>query len=178
MKTKHINNARSNRGFTLLELIIVMAVMAILVAWGFPSLEESMKNNRMVAQNNEMIAMLQYARSEAIRRNTDVEVHIDSAGNTWEAFIDDPDNAADVEGCALGQLRCSENERVAMTAGVNIITFNNRGYIRDFGEAWTPETVYLQHESCVGNNQRRRIDIMPTGQISSCNMACGSTAGC
>jgi type IV fimbrial biogenesis protein FimT len=178
MNTKHMTNARNARGFTLLELIIVLAVMAILVAWGFPSLEESMKNNRMVAQNNEMVAMLQYARSEAIRRNTSVEVHLSADGNEWEAYIDDPDNMADVEGCVLGQLRCSENERVAMDADTGLITFNNRGYIRDFGEGWTPETLFLQHENCNGNSQRRRIDIMPTGQISSCSLACGSEANC
>jgi len=178
MKIKHISNARNASGFTLLELIIVLAVMAILVSWGFPSLTESMKNNRMIAQNNEMVAMLQYARSEAIRRNTSVEVHLSASGTEWDAYIDDPDNMADVEGCALGQLRCSENDRVTMTGSPAIITFNNRGYIRDFGEAWTPETLYLEHESCNGANQRRRIDIMPTGQISSCSLACGSTAGC
>jgi type IV fimbrial biogenesis protein FimT len=178
MKINYFSNARNASGFTLLELIIVLAVMAILVSWGFPSLTESMKNNRMIAQNNEMIAMLQYARSEAIRRNTSVEVHLSADGNEWDAYIEDPEHMADVEGCSLGQLRCAENERVTMTNNPAVITFNNRGYIRDFGEAWTPETLYLQHESCNGANQRRRIDIMPTGQISSCSLACGSTAGC
>lgn len=182
MKTKHISNTRSSRGFTLLELIIVLAVMAILVAWGFPSLEESIKNNRMVAQNNEMIAMLHYARSEAIRRNTDVEVHLSQDGNTWAVHIEDPDFAADVEGCNLGQLRCAENDRVSMDydldLGGDVITFNNRGYIRDLDDPWTPEEIFLQHERCNGANQRRRIDIMPTGQISSCSLACGSEAEC
>ena len=45
---------KTSQGFTLLELMITLAVMAILVSWGFPSLTESIKNNRTTAQNNEM----------------------------------------------------------------------------------------------------------------------------
>jgi Tfp pilus assembly protein FimT len=129
-----------------------------------------------------MVAMLQYARSEAIRRNESVEVHLSADGATWATYIKDPDLTADVEGCALGQLRCAENESVAMNydldLGGDVITFNNRGYIRDLDDPWTPEAIFLEHERCSGNAQRRRIDIMPTGQISSCSLACGSEAEC
>lgn len=178
MKLIQMHTKRTDSGFTLLELLIVLAVMAILVSWGFPSLDESIKNNRMIAQNNEMVAMLQYARSEAIRRNTSVEVHLSTAGGGWSAFIEDPDHAEEVEGCQRGQLRCASNDKVAMAADTAIITFNNRGYIRDLDDAWTAEALFLQHETCKGDKQRRRIDIMPTGQISSCPLACGSEAQC
>lgn len=167
-------------GFTLIELVIVLAVMAVLVAWGFPSLEESMKNNRMISQNNEMIALLQYAKSEAIRRNTDVEVHIDSAGTGWSGHIQDPGHADPVDGCEVGQLRCASNSKVSLSYDddASVITFNNRGYIRGLGEAWAPEALFMQHQGCAGKNQRRRIDITPTGQISSCNLACDSVDTC
>ena len=182
MKTFKHSRKTANGGFTLLELMITLAVMAILLAWGFPSLNESIKNNRMTAQNNEMIAILQYARSEAIRRNTDVEVHLGADGSDWETFIKDPDFVADIEGCALGQLRCSANDNVTVSydldVGTDVITFNNRGYIRDLDDPWTPESLFLEHDECRGDNQRRRIDIMPTGQISSCSVACGSEAQC
>jgi hypothetical protein len=58
------------------------------------------------------------------------------------------------------------------------LTFNNRGYIRGIDDAWVPETLFLQHENCSGSNQRRRIDITPTGQVSSCSLPCDSTAVC
>jgi Tfp pilus assembly protein FimT len=132
----------------------------------------------MAAQNNEMIAMLYYARSEAIRRNAEIPVLIIATAEGWDAIIEDPSEEADVEGCVPGQLRCSSNTRVSLTAATTMLTFNNRGYIRNADDAWTVETLFLQHESCVGQNQRRRINISPTGQVSSCRLPCDSNEVC
>jgi prepilin-type N-terminal cleavage/methylation domain-containing protein len=172
----------ANRGFTLLELIIVLAVLAILVSWGFPSLQESIRSNRMIAQNNEVLAVLHYARSEAIRRNESVEVHFSEIDGTEWIFIDDPDNIAIVDGCLPGQLRCSGTDKVDIDPSTldsvdPMITFNNRGYIVEGDEPWTSETIYLEHDNCSGN-LRRRIDIMPTGQINACALPCGSLDSC
>ena len=167
----------TERGFTLLELMITLAVLAVLLSMGLPSLTESMNNNRVLSQTHEMVAMLGFARNEAIRRNASVTIQLNSVTGGWNVIVEDPLNTADVEGCAIGQLRCSSNTRVGLTTGTNELVFNNRGYIRD-GNPWTSETLYLQHESCNGNNQRTRIDIMPTGQVSSCLLACNSTAAC
>ena len=52
------------------------------------------------------------------------------------------------------------------------------GRTKQTDDAWTAETLYLQHQSCSGSNQRSRIDITPTGQVSSCARACDSTAIC
>jgi type IV fimbrial biogenesis protein FimT len=170
---------RTKRGFTLIELVITLAVLAILVAWGFPSLQESIKNNRMAAQNNEMIAILKYARTEAIRRNTDVRVVITALDDGWRAYVEDPDAAENLEGCEVGELRCTDNDKVALSAS-ETLTFNNRGYIRDETDAtWVDSTLYLQHDDCRGQNQRRLIHIAPTGQVSSCALPCGDlSASC
>ena len=167
-----------SRGFTLLELVIVLTIAAILVGWGFPSLVQSIQNNAVSSQSMSMMAMLNFTKSESIRRNTDVTVVFNDRTDGWDAFVDDPNDETEVEGCEAGQLRCTSNEGALLTLATNSITFNNRGYIRGLEEAWAPETIYLQHEQCVGNNQRVRIDITPTGQISSCKLACDSTATC
>lgn len=158
----------------MLELMIVLTVIAVLLSWDMPSLTQSIRNNQVLAQGNEFIAMLHFAKGEALRRNTDVPMLLNSATDGWSAIVEDPAEETEVEGCEPGQLRCSSHSSVLLSTDVTDITFNNRGYIRDVDDAWTPETIFLTHAECSGNNQRRRIDITPTGQVSSCAMACDS----
>lgn len=60
---------RPQRGFTILELMIVVTVLAILVGLGVPGFRELVLNNRQASAVNELITALQLARSEAITRN-------------------------------------------------------------------------------------------------------------
>lgn len=169
---------KRTKGFTLLELVIVLVISAIVIGGALPSMTQSVRNNTVASQNLSIISMLNFARSEAIRRNTDVTLELTAVGNTWSAVIEDPNNEVAVEGCVVGQLRCTSQSGVALTASANTIVFNNRGYIRDNDDAWTAETLYLQHQHCSGQNQRSRINITPTGQVSSCSLACNSTETC
>ncbi len=176
-----------SRGFTLFELIVVLLIAAILVGWAFPSLSQSIRNNQVAAQNMSLLAILNLTKSEAVRRNMLVNVAVTSTGSNWEAVVEDPNDEAEVAGCAIGQLRCSLNTGVAIEmcdedgdcSSTFDLAFNNRGYL-DPGDpvVWEAKTIFLQHENCSGQNQRRRVDILPTGQISACNLACNSTAAC
>ena len=61
-------------GFTLVELMIVVAMMAILGSIAYPSLTQSIANNRVRTQSTEILNILAFARSEAISRGTVVTV--------------------------------------------------------------------------------------------------------
>lgn len=67
-------SVNSPPGFTLIELIVTLAVLAIAVAIAVPSYTAFITTNRIASEVNEFVASLQYARSEAIKRGLSVQV--------------------------------------------------------------------------------------------------------
>lgn len=62
------------RGFTLIELMVTIAVLAVIVALATPSFAGIINSNRLATASNELLTSLQLARMEAVRRNAPVVV--------------------------------------------------------------------------------------------------------
>ncbi len=62
------------RGFTLIELMFTVAVLAILLALGVPGFQAVIQGNRAATQANDLITSLTYGRSEATRRGAAITV--------------------------------------------------------------------------------------------------------
>jgi len=59
---------KRNRGFTLLELMVVIVLAAILFGLGIPNFRNAIRNSRMTSLANDLVAALHTARSEAVKR--------------------------------------------------------------------------------------------------------------
>lgn len=112
MQRAHSHSKRSSRsgaaarthGFTLIELMVTVAVLAVVLAVAFPSFRGIMNSNRLSAASNEWLATIQIARMEAVRRNARVVIcpstnGTSCSGASWQrvvAFVDaDRDGVAD-----------------------------------------------------------------------------------
>lgn len=70
----------TSRGFTLIELMITITILAILLGVGVPSFLDASLSSRLSSIANDLVASVQLARSEAIKRNSNVTVCVSSNG--------------------------------------------------------------------------------------------------
>ncbi|MGX2042135.1 GspH/FimT family pseudopilin [Methylocaldum sp. MU1018] len=68
MKTDH------EKGFTLIELMVAVAVAAVVLTTAVPSFQEIVRNNRLATQANQLVTSLNLARSEAVKRSVRVTI--------------------------------------------------------------------------------------------------------
>lgn len=73
------------RGVTLIELMIVIVIAAVLLSFAIPSFRETIDRNRLKAAVETLNGDLQFARSEAIKRNRPVRLVFtrSNGGATW-----------------------------------------------------------------------------------------------
>lgn len=69
-----VHRIRRARGFTLIELMVTIAVIALLAAVAAPAMVTLMNSNRLSSSAGELTAALQLARAEAVRRSATVTV--------------------------------------------------------------------------------------------------------
>lgn len=72
---------KNQAGFTLIELMVTVAVAVILLGVGIPLFDTMMANNRAVTQSNMFVTALNLARTEAISKNITTTICSDADGN-------------------------------------------------------------------------------------------------
>ncbi len=75
------------RGFTLIELMVVIAVVATLLALVAPSFKRIIDVSRVRSVNAALVTDLQFARSEAASRNRQVFLRFDNTGTSTTCYV-------------------------------------------------------------------------------------------
>ena len=172
-----VSQSVQNAGFTLIELMIVMVIVAIFVTVGVPNFQNLISDNRLSTQTNRIVASLQFARSEALKtgtqvivcRSTDGSTCAAGTGTTWETgwlvYVDADNsntlNAGDVVLQSSGSLSSGNTLRAAGAFDTSI-TYMPTG-LQSLGngnfrlcDGYSPDV-----------NQGRSISISTTGRVQS-----------
>ena len=172
-----------SRGFSLIELMVTVAIVAILVAIGLPSFQSSMRSNRVATGTNELMASLSLARTEAIRSPGGAAICSTQNGTAcggdwnegWMVWVDmDGDGqptGADDRVLRYIQSKSKLDVQIAAPGGAAeavTLRFDNRG--RRIGQV---RTLSVEPEDCrVGRELVRNLTLGATGQVTITKEAC------
>ena len=156
------NTRTSSRqlGMTLIELMVGVAIVAIVASVALPAFQTSMANSRVKGQANDLLTAFAVAKSEAVKLNTTVSVCPSNVTNT----------ACDGSNWATGWLVMNGASVVrvfpALTGGtivkpsatVSSISFTGTGFV----------SSSYNFDLCTGNSSapKRRVELLPSGFAS------------
>lgn len=172
---------KHDQGFTLVELMVTVAVLAISLSFAVPFMGDFVKNSRLVTQTNDLIASFQLARSEAIKRGARVTLCKSSNGATcdttaggrwdigWITFVD----PANIGTRDLGDDEDPIDTRAATPLNVaiqadddtvqNYVSYTAQGIVRDADGTAQTGTFRICDDR--GSSKGRSVVLSPTGRV-------------
>ena len=160
-----------------MELMIGIAVAAIIAALAAPSFSSFMNNNRVTAAQNNLVAALNLARSEAVRRATPVTVCASTNGTACATAADWPAGFIVFRDPGATGTVGSANDILqkwgATSGGVLFTTASANVQYQPTGllVGGPAVTVDVSYTGCMGNH-KRRVQVSLSGSISSRPQAC------
>lgn len=131
---------RGGSGFSMVELVVGLAIIGALLAVGAPAVGAYLTNAKILATAQSFLSGVQQARAESIRRNTTAEIFLTDSvvisdpavaqtatGKSWIVRAPNPDNAAVfmvVNGKTMSE---GGGNKITVNGSVASVTFNGLG---------------------------------------------------
>ena len=144
------------RAFSLIELIILLAIIGVLCAIAIPNMISARQGFRMQTASSTVVHRLGEARIESVKRNRQVDVTLDNAARTLTATVT---NAGGVTTIIAGQ--------EYLPAGVVFNLGGGATYLISFdsmGRPVTPPRAFLVQYP--GSGLSRTVTVQSTGRIT------------
>jgi type IV fimbrial biogenesis protein FimT len=173
---------RSALGFTMIELMMTLALAAVLLGVGVPAFRDYARNGRLTGGANELLITIVAARNAAMRSNTNTSVcpsaSPDSDGATcaagategWIAFLDENgDCQRDPTDEKIAQMVI--HSQVEPASNASCLQFRRNGFRQPIaGQPATARVMFCDTRGNTalpdgtGNSYARGLEVLPTGR--------------
>jgi type IV fimbrial biogenesis protein FimT len=180
MKTP-LHTAAKNGGFTLIELMVTMMIGAALMTVGVPSVRTFQRNAELTSASNNLIAAVNVARGEAMKRGTNAMVIPRGEWSKgWVVFIDqDRDGkysaATDI---TIFEQSLAAGSSLAVSGSTDYLLFDGSGYAKTMAGGFGATTLTIKRTDVSDFEQMRRIKVAQTGRVRGCKPASASDPDC
>jgi type IV fimbrial biogenesis protein FimT len=158
---------KNSTGFTLIELMITVAIVSILMGIGLPSFQSIISDNKATSSANAMLSAFQLAKMEALKQHKDVYVTTTDSWATWEVSVK---NAA----APFATFEKSTNITITKYGDVDGFSANGRTAKATVGQPScglgneTPPTCGFTFKNADGSISRT-LNIASTGKLKVTN---------
>lgn len=165
---------RDNRGFTVMELMTVIGIIAVLASIAFPNFIRWRNNSQLSRATQALYSNFQSAKIQAVRSNTFCTITFDTVAGNYTVFVDDDqDLTLDAGEQVIRTVNWSEYPLVSLNTALgggdgliftnpnNAIAFAPNGFCLNNTGSLAAGTVFLRN-----NNRQTRINITPAGSVS------------
>jgi len=160
---------RTARGFTLIEMMVVIIIIGILGVLGFPAMTRMLSSQAVRSTTYDLFADLVYARSEAITRGTTVTITSPGSTNWKQGW-----NIVEAAGGTTLRSQPAIGSKILMT-GPATISFERTGRATNAAAVQFDIRPDVTSETnAVQDNQRRCVKLDPSGRPRSYEGVCGA----
>ena len=182
--TAHPAARSSARGFTLIELLVTLAVAVVLIAVAVPSFTNIINSNRLTTAANDLVAAIQTARVEAVRRNSPTQVCSNKASGKNDVLDQGCTAAGNPPGAVYGLVNPTTNiliqkatpnlgDSMKLVGDMATLRFGSDGVGRATDGTIVSGDVVTLCTDAISNDNRRVISIA-TGSILSVTKTSGA----
>lgn len=155
------------QGFSLVELMVGIAIMAVLASLALPSYKVWMQNSRIRATAESIQNGLQIARAEAVKRNLPVQFELsDDASWTFGCVTVSADCPGTIQSRAAGEGSSADVTVVTSPAASDTVEFNSMGRV---SAAPVPFTQVNIDSSASADDRPLRVTLGVGGNTRMCD---------
>lgn len=166
--------SRQRNGITLIELLVMLAVILISTLLAIPSFTSIIQHYRITTAADELYAALQLARTEAVKRNTSVYISL-TTGDTWCYGINTGStcSCSTAGSCNLGSVSAPAAQLLSLSA--TGLTSNSFYFDNTHGGASNSVTITF---TLYGQSSLITTSVSRLGNIQTCSTGITGYTAC